>query len=98
MRSCGFVWSLTNDGLHIFWVICDIEELSSTESIVQRFLKGSEMVENLRSHQGSKCPTPERLILIQDLAVNGQQIVMQDWKVGLAKDLFVLVLNINDQF
>lgn len=71
-KSSVFVKSLTNDGLHIFGVICDIEKLSSTESIVQRLLKGSKVVENLRGHQGSKCSTPKCLILIQDLAVSGQ--------------------------
>lgn len=58
---------LTNDGFYIFWFICDIEELPSTKSVVQRFLKGSQMIENLRGHQGCKCSAPKSLIFIQNL-------------------------------
>lgn len=58
---------LTNDGLDIFWFICDIEELPSTKSVVQRFLKGSQMIEDLRGHQGRKSSAPKCLIFIQNL-------------------------------
>lgn len=74
----------TNDRLHVFRVVIDIEEVTSSQGIVQRFLKGSQVVKNFRSNQSSKLAAPKALIFIQNFtAEEGEKSIS-----SVCSDLF----------
>lgn len=58
----------TNDRLHIFRVVVDIEEVTSSQGIVQGFLKGSQVVKNFRSNKSSKLAAPKTFVFIENFA------------------------------
>ena len=61
--------SLTNNGLHILRVVCDVEEVTSSQSVVEGFLESSQVIEYLWGNQCGKFSAPKRLILVQDFTV-----------------------------
>ena len=65
----NIMYSLTDNGLHILWVVCDVEQVTSSQSVVEGFLESSQVIEYLWGHQSSKFSAPKRLILIQDFTV-----------------------------
>lgn len=97
MRSNAFAWSLTNDGFHIFRIVCDIKEITSTKCIIQGLLKSSKVVENLWSNQGSEFSTPKRLILVQHLTMIKKKFTTHIWK-GITFDLLLNVCVWNRKF
>lgn len=74
----------TNDRLHVFRVVIDIEEVTSSQGIVQGFLKGSQVVKNFRSNQSSKLAAPKALIFIENFtAEEGEKSIS-----SVCSDLF----------
>lgn len=74
----------TNDRLHIFRVVVDIEEVTSSQGIVQGFLKGSQVVKNFGSNQSGKLAAPKTFIFIENFtAEEGEKSIS-----SVCSDLF----------
>lgn len=63
----------TNDRLHIFWVVVDIEEVTSSQGIVQGFLKGSQVIKNFWSNESSKLAAPKTFVFIENFTAGERE-------------------------